>query len=164
MSVHDRSEYAGGWTTHQPSGEQMSIYDAAMHYQEEGTPLLVLTGEEYGTGSSRDWAAKGTRLLGVRAVIARSFERIHRSNLVGMGVLPLQFKPGEDAENLGLNGKESYTLEEIHKGMKKLSVIAAPEQGEPIRFSVTVRIDTPKEWDYFLHGGILNYVLRQLVD
>ena len=154
----------GGWTTHQPSGEQMSIYDAAMHYQEEGTPLLVLTGEEYGTGSSRDWAAKGTCLLGVRAVIARSFERIHRSNLVGMGVLPLQFKPGEDAENLGLNGKESYTLEEIHKGMKELSVIAAPEQSEPIRFSVTVRIDTPKEWDYFLHGGILNYVLRQLVN
>ncbi|VAX10534.1 Aconitate hydratase [hydrothermal vent metagenome] len=154
----------GGLTTHQPSGEQMSIYDAAMRYQEEGTPLLVLTGEEYGTGSSRDWAAKGTRLLGVRAVIARSFERIHRSNLVGMGVLPLQFKAGESVESLGLGGKDSYTLGEIHKGMQELCVIAVPEQGEPIHFSVTVRIDTPKEWDYFLNGGILNYVLRQLVN
>ncbi|MCF6281742.1 MAG: aconitate hydratase AcnA [Candidatus Polarisedimenticolaceae bacterium] len=152
----------GGWTTHQPSAEQMSIYDAAMRYQKEATPLLVLTGEEYGTGSSRDWAAKGTRLLGVRAVIARSFERIHRSNLVGMGVLPLQFKPDESADNLGLDGKESYTLEEIHRGMEVLSVTATPAQGEPIHFSVTVRIDTPKEWDYFLNGGILNYVLRQL--
>ncbi len=154
----------GGWTTHQPSGEQMSIYDAAMRYQEEGRPLLVLTGEEYGAGSSRDWAAKGTRLLGVRAVIACSFERIHRSNLVGMGVLPLQFKPGERAESLGLDGKERYTLGEICKGMKELSVIATPQQGEPLCFSVTVRIDTPKEWGYFLNGGILNYVLRQLAE
>jgi aconitate hydratase len=154
----------GGWTCLQPSGEQMSIYDAAMRYQEEGTPLLILTGEEYGTGSSRDWAAKGTRLLGVRTVIARSYERIHRSNLVGMGVLPLQFKPAESAESLGLNGKESYSFEDIHKGIKALSVTATPSQGEPIQFSVMVRIDTPKEWDYFLNGGILNYVLRQLVN
>ncbi len=153
----------GGWTTHQPSGELMSIYDAAMRYQEEGVPLLVLAGEEYGTGSSRDWAAKGTRLLGVRAVIARSFERIHRSNLVGMGVLPLQFKPGESAEMLGLEGREVYTLEKVRRGMQTLSVTAVPEQGEPRRFSVTLRIDTPKEWDYFMNGGILNYALRQLL-
>ena len=153
----------GGWTKHQPSGEQMSIYDAAMRYREESTPLLVLTGKEYGTGSSRDWAAKGTRLLGVRAVIAQSFERIHRSNLVGMGVLPLQFRPGESVENLGLDGRESYNLEPIIEGMKEMSVMATPEQGKPIRFSLMVRIDTPKEWGYYLNGGILNYVLRQLV-
>jgi len=149
----------GGWTTHQPSGEQMSIYDAAMRYQQEQIPLIVLTGEEYGTGSSRDWAAKGTRLLGVRAVIARSYERIHRSNLVGMGVLPLQFMAGE---SLGLDGKESYTLDDLETGAKELNVVATPQQGEPISFSVTVRIDTPKEWEYYLNGGILNYVLRQL--
>ena len=154
----------GGWTTHQPSGEPMSIYDAAMRYRDEGTPLLVLTGKEYGTGSSRDWAAKGTRLLGVRAVIAQSFERIHRSNLVGMGVLPLQFRPGESAQRLGLDGRESYTLEPVARGAKELEVAAMPAQGEPIRFTLLVRIDTPKEWDYFLNGGILNYVLRQLVD
>ena len=154
----------GGWTTHQPSAKQMSIYDAAMRYQDEATPLLILTGEEYGTGSSRDWAAKGTKLLGVRAVIARSFERIHRSNLVGMGVLPLQFRSGESAQSLGLNGHESYSLGSIDKGAKRLEVVAMPEQGQPVRFSVAVRIDTPKEWDYFLNGGILNYVLRQLAD
>jgi aconitate hydratase len=153
----------GGWTTHQPSGEQMSIYDAAMRYQDERRPLLVLTGKEYGTGSSRDWAAKGTRLLGVRAVIARSYERIHRSNLVGMGVLPLQFKENESAQSLGLNGKESYTLGHIERGSKTLTIMVTPEQGAPLHFSVIVRIDTPKEWDYFLNGGILNYVLRQLL-
>jgi len=152
----------GGWTTHQPSGEQMSIYDAAMRYQQEQTPLIVLTGEEYGTGSSRDWAAKGTRLLGVRAVIARSFERIHRSNLVGMGILPLQFMADESHESLGLNGKESYTFEDLQTGAKQLKVLAVPQKGEPINFTVTVRIDTPKEWEYYLNGGILNYVLRQL--
>ncbi len=152
----------GGWTSHQPSGELMSIYDAAMRYQQEQTLLIVLTGEEYGTGSSRDWAAKGTRLLGVRAVIARSFERIHRSNLVGMGILPLQFMTGESHESLGLDGKESYTLDDLETGAKELKVVATPQQGESISFSVTVRIDTPKEWEYYLNGGILNYVLRQL--
>jgi len=152
----------GGWTTHQPSGEQVSIYDAAMRYQQEQTPLIVLTGEEYGTGSSRDWAAKGTRLLGVRAVIARSFERIHRSNLVGMGILPLQFMAGESHESLGLNGKESYTLDDVETGAKELNIVATTQQGEPISFLVTIRIDTPKEWEYYLNGGILNYVLRQL--
>jgi len=152
----------GGWTTHQPSGEQMSIYDAAMRYQQEQTSLIILTGEEYGTGSSRDWAAKGTRLLGVRAVIARSYERIHRSNLVGMGVLPLQFMVGESHESLGLDGKEIYTLDDLEAGAKELKVVATPQQGEPISFTVTIRIDTPKEWEYYLNGGILNYVLRQL--
>lgn len=152
----------GGWTRHQPSGEQMTIFDASQRYRDEGTPLLVLAGEEYGTGSSRDWAAKGTNLLGVRAVIARSFERIHRSNLIGMGILPLQFQAEENVESLRLSGKESYRIEGLERGAKKLRLIATPESGEAIRFAVKVRIDTPKEWEYFLNGGILHYVLRKL--
>jgi aconitate hydratase len=153
----------GGVSLHIPSGEQMSIYDAAMKYKAEGTPLIVIAGKEYGTGSSRDWAAKGTMLLGVRAVIAESFERIHRSNLIGMGVLPLQFKDGEDAKSLGLTGKESFEIIGLNGGAAKMvSVVATPASGAPIKFEARVRIDTPKERDYFQHGGILQYVIRQL--
>jgi aconitate hydratase len=153
----------GGVTVHVPSGEQMSIYDAAMKYKAESTPLVVLAGKEYGTGSSRDWAAKGTMLLGVKAVIAESFERIHRSNLIGMGVLPLQFKDGDNAQNLGLTGTESFEIIGLNGGAAKVvTVVATPASGTPIRFEVRVRIDTPKERDYYQHGGILQYVLRQL--
>jgi aconitate hydratase len=151
----------GGVTLHLPDGEQMSIYDAAMRYEEEGVPLVVLAGAEYGSGSSRDWAAKGTRLLGVRAVIAQSFERIHRSNLVGMGVLPLQFKAGESARSLGLTGREMFTvagLSDAEEIPRELTVRADEKE-----FSVTVRIDTPKEQRYFRHGGILQFVLRDLL-
>jgi aconitate hydratase len=153
----------GGVTVHVPSNEQMSIYDAAMRYKQEGTPLVVLAGKEYGTGSSRDWAAKGTMLLGVRAVIAESFERIHRSNLIGMGVLPLQFKEGQTAQSLCLTGKESFEIIGLNGGAAKVvTVVATPASGAPIKFEVRVRIDTPKEREYFQHGGILHYVLRQL--
>ena len=152
----------GGWTRHQPTGEQVTIYDAAIRYAEEGTPLLILAGKEYGTGSSRDWAAKGPYLLGVRAVLVESFERIHRSNLVGMGVLPLQFLAGEDRNSLGLTGEEQYDIEGLEEGVREVEVTATPEQGAPRRFRARVRIDTPKEWEYYRHGGILHYVLRQL--
>ncbi len=154
----------GGVTVHIPSGEQMSIYDAAMRYKQEGTPLVVIAGKEYGTGSSRDWAAKGTMLLGAKAVIAESFERIHRSNLIGMGVLPLQFKEGQNAASLGLTGKESYEIIGLNGGAAKVvTVVATPDNGgTPIKFEVRVRIDTPKEREYYQHGGILHYVLRQL--
>ena len=153
----------GGWTKHQPSGEQMSIYDASLKYRQEGTPLIVLAGTEYGTGSSRDWAAKGTLLLGVKAVIAASFERIHRSNLIGMGVLPLQFMDGENAESLGLDGTETFDITgQTDADAETVSVTATPSDGEPITFKAKVRIDTPKERDYYEHGGILHYVLRQL--
>ena len=152
----------GGWTRHQPSLDQMSIYDAAMRYQAEGVPLIVLAGKEYGTGSSRDWAAKGTLLLGVRAVIAESFERIHRSNLVGMGVLPLIFRDGQGVESLGLTGDETYTIEGLEAGARKVTVVADAGSRTPIRFPCTVRVDTPKEWEYYQNGGILQYVLRQL--
>jgi aconitate hydratase len=153
----------GGWTTFQPSGEQMSIYDAAMKYQAEGTPLVVIAGKEYGTGSSRDWAAKGTNLLGVKAVITESFERIHRSNLVGMGVLPLNFMPGENAETLGLSGKETFDIDGLGDGSSEtVKVTATSEDGSVKTFQARVRIDTPKEAEYYRHGGILHYVLRQL--
>jgi aconitate hydratase len=152
----------GGWTRHQPSGEQMTIYAAAMRYREEGTSLVVLAGKEYGTGSSRDWAAKGTRLLGVRAVIAQSYERIHRSNLVGMGVLPLQFMPGESAQSLGLDGTELYAIPDVGNKQKDIEITATKGDGSKVSFQANVRIDTPKEWDYFMHGGILHYVLRRL--
>jgi len=152
----------GGVTEHIPSGEQMDIYDAAMRYQEEATPLVVIAGKEYGTGSSRDWAAKGTLLLGVRAVIAESYERIHRSNLVGMGVIPLQFEPDDTAERLGLTGRETYDIEGLEEGVRKVQVTARNEDGKETTFTARVRIDTPKEWQYYHHGGILQYVLRQL--
>ncbi len=153
----------GGWTRHQPSDEQMSIYDAALRYQEENTPLVVIAGTEYGTGSSRDWAAKGTMLLGVKAVIAKSYERIHRSNLIGMGVLPLQFMDGEGADTLGLTGKETFAVvghSDPHA--RTVQVTASSDDGSTTSFEAKVRIDTPKERDYFEHGGILHYVLRQL--
>jgi aconitate hydratase len=154
----------GGWTTHVPSGEKMFIYDASVKYQKNGTPLLIIAGKEYGSGSSRDWAAKGTLLLGVRAVIAESFERIHRSNLVGMGVLPMQFLPGENRESLGLTGFEEYTITGIPEAVAsgtKAHVRAKSDQGEKT-FDVVVRIDTPQEGEYYRNGGILPYVVRQL--
>jgi aconitate hydratase len=154
----------GGVTVHLPTKEKMSIYDASMLYQKEKTPLLVIAGAEYGTGSSRDWAAKGTLLLGVRAVIAKSFERIHRSNLVGMGVLPLQFQSGEDAASLGLTGGEVFDIDGIAQELapgKRLTVQARSEAGSK-SFTVTCRIDTPNELDYYKHGGILPFVLRSL--
>ena len=144
-------------------GEQMSIFDAAMRYKQEGTPLVILAGKEYGTGSSRDWAAKGTMLLGVRAVIAESFERIHRSNLIGMGVLPLMFPAGKTAATLGLTGNEVFEITGLDNAeAKTVKVVATPPKGSPITFEARVRIDTPKERDYYRHGGILQYVLRQL--
>ena len=152
----------GGWTIHQPSGERMTIYDAAMRYKDEGVPLVVMGGAEYGTGSSRDWAAKGTLLLGVAAVIARSFERIHRSNLVGMGVLPLTFEDGQDAESLALTPEHVFDVEGLVKGAKTVTVTATAPDGSPTRFDAKVRIDTPKEWEYYENGGILHYVVRQL--
>ncbi len=155
----------GGWTTHIPTGEKMFIYDASVKYHAEGTPLMIIAGKEYGSGSSRDWAAKGVVLLGVRAVIAESFERIHRSNLVGMGVLPLQFAPGETRESLGLTGQESYSvvgLSEALSNNAKVTVIAVAEDGSEKKFEAVVRIDTPQEVEYYRSGGILPYVLRQL--
>jgi aconitate hydratase len=154
----------GGWTTHVPSGEKMFIYDASIKYQKEGTPLVIIAGKEYGSGSSRDWAAKGTLLLGVRAVIAESFERIHRSNLVGMGVLPMQFLPGENRETLGLTGFEQYSITGIPQAVAtgaKARVWATSDSGEKT-FEVVVRIDTPQEAEYYRNGGILPYVVRQL--
>ncbi len=152
----------GGVTALQPGGERMAIYDAAMKYQAARVPLVVIAGKEYGTGSSRDWAAKGTNLLGVRAVIAESFERIHRANLVGMGVFPLTFRAGQSAASLGLDGTEVYEIEGLTAGSREATVTATAASGKPIRFPVSVRVDTPKEWEYMDHGGILHFVLRQL--
>jgi aconitate hydratase len=156
----------GWWTAMAPGGEPAAIYDAAMRYQSEGTPLLVIAGKEYGTGSSRDWAAKGTVLLGVRAVIAESFERIHRSNLVGMGVLPLEFVNGETRHSLGLSGFETFDIAGMSDAMKagsRLGVTARGSDGASRQFEVLLRVDTPEEMSYYRHGGILHYVLRQLV-
>jgi aconitate hydratase len=156
----------GGVTKHQPDGETLPIYDAAMRYLKEGVPLLVLAGQEYGTGSSRDWAAKGTRLLGVRAVVAQSFERIHRSNLVGMGVLPLQFPEGVGTESLGLDGTEVYHLPDLQARLaprQTTSLVIQRKGGAREEVAVGIRIDTPIEVDYYRHGGILPYVLRQLM-
>ena len=153
----------GGVTLHQPSGEQMSIYDAAMKYQQDAVPSIVIAGKEYGSGSSRDWAAKGPRLLGVQAVIAESYERIHRSNLVGMGVLPLEFMPGETPKTLGLTGTEVFDIEGLdNANAKEVSVTASAADGSSTSFKARVRIDTPVEADYYRNGGILQYVLRQL--
>jgi aconitate hydratase len=153
----------GGVTVHIPSGEQMSIFDASVKYKAAGTPLVILAGKEYGTGSSRDWAAKGTMLLGVKAVIAESFERIHRSNLIGMGVLPLQFNEGQNALKLGLTGRETFEIAGLNRGAAKfVKVIAMTDDGKRTEFDARLRIDTPKELDYYQHGGILQYVLRQL--
>jgi len=157
----------GGWTTHIPSGEKLFIYDASIRYAGEGTPLLIIAGKEYGSGSSRDWAAKGTLLLGVKAVIAESFERIHRSNLVGMGVLPMQFLPGESRETLGLTGFERYSISGIAEAIAsgaRARVKAAADSGVEKIFEAIVRIDTPMEAAYFRNGGILPYVVRQLAE
>jgi aconitate hydratase len=157
----------GGITCLQPVNQQMSIYDASVQYQAAGIPLVVIAGQEYGTGSSRDWAAKGTRLLGVRAVVAQSFERIHRSNLVGMGVLPCQFKEGVNAKTLGLDGTEVFDItgldsDEI-KPRQDVTLVVRRQSGETEEVPVTLRIDTPIEIDYYRHGGILPFVLRQLI-
>ena len=155
----------GGWTTYQPGGEQMSIYDASVKYREAGVPLIIIAGKEYGSGSSRDWAAKGPKLLGVRAVLAESYERIHRSNLVGMGILPLEFKPGETRETLALTGHETFEI----TGVTSLSprstihVTASSPDGGQKTFSAMARVDTPEEVSYYQHGGILTYVLRQMI-
>ena len=155
----------GGWTTHLPDGEQTSIFDASERYRDDGVPLMVLAGKEYGSGSSRDWAAKGPRLLGIQAVIAESYERIHRSNLVGMGILPLEYEPGQSAASLGLSGRETYAITGLGDGSaKSVKVTATPDTGAAIEFTARVRIDTPKEVEYYRHGGILQYVLRSLVD
>ncbi|MBV8902391.1 MAG: aconitate hydratase AcnA, partial [Acidobacteriia bacterium] len=156
----------GGWTRHMPGGEQMPIYDAAMLYKAEGVPLLIVAGKEYGSGSSRDWAAKGTLLLGAKAVIAESFERIHRSNLVQMGVLPLQFVSGETRESLGLTGQELFDLTGVASatsGSGNVHVIATKPDGKQVKFEAKVRIDTPQEAEYYRNGGILPYVLRQIM-
>jgi aconitate hydratase len=156
----------GGWTQYQPGGELMTIYDASVKYQAAGVPLLVIAGKEYGSGSSRDWAAKGTQLLGVKAVIAESFERIHRSNLVNMGVLPLEFKAGQNAASLKLTGTEQFSLLGVADGLAPrgdLRVEAKAADGTTKTFIVTTRIDTPEELVAFRHGGILPYVVRQLV-
>jgi aconitate hydratase len=159
----------GGVTRLLPEGEQMSIYDASVRYAERGVPLVILAGKEYGSGSSRDWAAKGPKLLGVRAVIAESFERIHRSNLVGMGILPLQYEAGQNVESLGLTGEEIFSFPGLTKLLgekfasgRRLEVKAAAANGTAKTFWATVRIDTPQEIEYYEHGGILQYVLRQL--
>jgi aconitate hydratase len=159
----------GGVTRLLPEGEQMSIFDASVKYAERKTPLVVLAGKEYGSGSSRDWAAKGPNLLGVKAVIAESFERIHRSNLVGMGILPLQFTEGETVESLGLTGEEVYDFPGLTALLKSkfangrtLEITATAPDGAKKTFTARVRIDTPQEIEYYEHGGILQYVLRQL--
>src|ERR687892_346867 len=158
-----RDDLVGGLTLKLPGGEQMPIYDAAIKYAEEGTPLVVIAGKEYGSGSSRDWAAKGTNLLGVRAVIAESFERIHRSNLIGMGVLPLQFPEGSSIESLGLTGEETFDVGDLQNGeAKTVEVTASRDGADDVRFQATVRIDTPNEVTYFQNGGILHRVLRDL--
>jgi aconitate hydratase len=153
----------GGVTRHLPDGEQMSIYDASTRYQADDVPLVILAGKEYGSGSSRDWAAKGTALLGARAVIAESYERIHRSNLIGMGVLPLQYLDGESAESLGLTGEEEFSISgvtELNDGTTPREVTVRADDKE---FRARLRIDTPGEADYYRHGGIMQYVLRSLL-
>ncbi|HEX4870772.1 MAG TPA: aconitate hydratase, partial [Nevskiaceae bacterium] len=144
------------------AGPVEPIYDVAMKHIAEGTPQVVLAGKEYGTGSSRDWAAKGTILLGVKAVISESFERIHRANLVGMGVLPLNFVDGQNAQTLGLDGSEVFDFEGLARGASELTVKARKADGKVVSFKARVRINTPKEWDYYAHGGVLQYMLRQM--
>jgi aconitate hydratase len=157
----------GGYTTYLPTGKEMSVYDASVKYKEKDIPLIVLAGKEYGSGSSRDWAAKGTFLLGVKAVIAESYERIHRSNLVGMGVLPLEFRKGETAESLGLTGKETFDITGIAgpiKPLQEMQVTAKNEDGASVQFTVVARLDSAIEIEYYRHGGILQYVLRQFLE
>ena len=158
--------FEGGETIHKPSDVQMSIFDAAMRYQEEGIPTVVFGGEEYGTGSSRDWAAKGTQLLGVKAVITRSYERIHRSNLVGMGVLPLQFQGNDSVQSLNITGKETFDISGLENGIKpqqEVTLTIHREDGTSQDVALLLRIDTPIEVEYYEHGGILPFVLRDLL-
>jgi aconitate hydratase len=154
----------GTWTVHLPDGEEMTIFHAAERYRAEGVPTVVLAGKEYGSGSSRDWAAKGPNLLGVCAVIAESYERIHRSNLIGMGIVPLQYPDGESAESLGITGRETFAVEGLVNGeASEATVTATPDEGdEPVVFTARVRLDTPRERDYLRHGGILLYALRKI--
>jgi aconitate hydratase len=162
----DGARIEGGITLHQPSGQEMSIYDAAMKYIADDVPTMIFAGEEYGTGSSRDWAAKGTQLLGVKAVVARSFERIHRSNLVGMGVLPLQFIGNDSVDTLKITGEESFDLiglEHDIKPQQEVTLVIKRANGQSQQVKVLLRIDTPIEVDYYRHGGILPFVLRQLL-
>jgi aconitate hydratase len=149
----------GTWTVHVPSGDEMTIFEASERYLADGVPTIVLAGKEYGSGSSRDWAAKGPNLLGVRAAIAESFERIHRSNLLMMGVLPLQFADGENVESLGLSGREEFAIEGLDGGDAREVTVRADEK----EFRARVRLDTPRERDYYRHGGILQFVLRRLL-
>ncbi len=169
-NIRIRNEMApgteGGVTRHMPSGEEMSIFDAAMKYQDDGVPLVIIAGKEYGTGSSRDWAAKGTRLLGVKAVIVESFERIHRSNLVGMGILPLQFKDGQTRGSLELDGSETFDITGIAAGIEPRMDVACRitrADGRAEEITLLCRIDTADEVDYYRHGGILQYVLRNML-
>ncbi|MGH3032949.1 MAG: aconitate hydratase, partial [Gaiellaceae bacterium] len=152
-------ESEGSWTVHLPSGEETTIFEAAERYRVEGVPLVVIAGKEYGSGSSRDWAAKGPKLLGVRAVLAESYERIHRSNLIGMGILPLQFRDGETPASLGLTGRETFTIEGVENGDARDVAVRADD----VEFTARVRLDTPRERDYYRHGGILPYALRKLL-
>ena len=157
----------GGYTRHIPTGDTMTVFDASQKYQADKTPLIVLAGKEYGSGSSRDWAAKGTTLLGIKAVIAESYERIHRSNLVGMGVLPLEFVDGEDAETLGLSGDESFTIKGISDGLEvnqTLEVEAKSSDGKTKTFKALSRLDSKVELEYYKNGGILHYVLRNFIN
>ena len=167
-NVRLRNELAvgteGGWTCHCPSGDTMSIYDAAMRYAQNKTPLMVIGGKEYGSGSSRDWAAKGPYLLGVRTVLVESYERIHRSNLLMMGILPLEFCDGASRLTLGLTGQETYDLHGLERDADQVTVRVTDDDNQIKEFLATVRIDTPREWDYFLNGGILPYVVRQLLE
>jgi aconitate hydratase len=159
-------ETEGPWTEHLPGGERMTIYDAALRYREEGVPLVVLAGKEYGSGSSRDWAAKGPALLGIRAVLAESFERIHRSNLVGMGVLPLEYRSGDSAATLGLTGRETFSISGLSAGIAPLmqvSVDVGLDDGSTFSFPATVRIDEPAEVEYYSNGGILQMVMRHML-
>ncbi|MDX1328367.1 MAG: aconitase family protein, partial [Arenibacter sp.] len=161
------AEKEGGYTTYLPTQEEMLVYDAAKRYQVDKTPLMVLAGKEYGSGSSRDWAAKGTFLLGIKAVLAESYERIHRSNLVGLGVLPLQYKEGDTAAKLGISGEETFTITGIAKDispMKEVQVIARNDKGEEIKFGAITRLDSLIDIEYYRHGGILQYVLRQFLE
>ena len=152
----------GGWTCHYPSEDVVSIHEAATRYRKQRVPLVIIAGKEYGSGSSRDWAAKGPLLLGVRAVIVESYERIHRSNLVGMGILPLQFMPGDNRESLGLTGNELFHITGIKPGAAEVEVAASRPDASLLKFKAQVRIDTLREWDYFANEGILRYVVRKL--
>jgi aconitate hydratase len=166
-NVRLRNELApgteGGFTRKQPSGEQMTIFDAAQQYIADKVPTIVIAGKEYGTGSSRDWAAKGPLLLGVKAAIAETYERIHRSNLIGMGILPLQFLSGEGAHTYKLDGSEQFSIEAVKAKQKQVKVKVLREDGSEFSFDTDIRIDTPNEFEYFRHGGILQYVIRSLL-